>query len=212
MDVSTNKPDTHISSVISPSTIQNGRQEISLPMDNENIESTECSIASQLSNVGDEEPIQLSMQPCTNFSKQFKKSFLPDIDPASLLTSLENDHSNLTSISRCVSNTTNNLDEYEGSTSSTTESTPAAPIISQATPRKPLFKKKDNSSQLESSLILLCQSMHQRFQDNCNFEVTDSSDEIFVRLIVNQLKILPPHEKQKRQQTIMQILYEPYDS
>lgn len=42
--------------------------------------------------------------------------------------------------------------------------------------------------------------------------MTGSSDKIFAKLIVNQIERLPPHEKQKRQQAIMQILYEPYDS
>ncbi|CAL1672651.1 unnamed protein product [Lasius platythorax] len=94
------------------------------------------------------------------------------------------------------------------------ESTPSpAPKIRQATPlsRRPPSKKKNNSAELESSLILVCQTMHQRLQDNRNSEMTGSLDETFAKLIVNQLERLPPHEKQKRQQAIMQILYEPYD-
>lgn len=142
-----------------------------------------------------------------------------DISSASLLTtSLENDHSSSTSLSRCFSNEPSNLNESEESTSSIfsmTESIPfTAPKKLQTTPlsRKPPFKKKDNSGELESSLILLCQIMHQRLQDNHNSEVTGSSDDIFARLIVNQLEKLPSHEKHKHQQAIMQILYEPYDS
>lgn len=53
--------------------------------------------------------------------------------------------------------------------------------------------------------------MHQRLQNNRNSEVTDSLDETFAKLIVHQLEKLPLHEKQKRQQALMQILYESYE-
>ncbi|KAL2729480.1 transcription factor adf-1 [Vespula squamosa] len=75
-------------------------------------------------------------------------------------------------------------------------------IIFQTTlfSRRP-SKKKNNSIELESFLILFFQTMHQHLLDNHNSE-----------LIVNQLEILPPHEKQKRQQAIIQTLYVSYNS
>lgn len=54
--------------------------------------------------------------------------------------------------------------------------------------------------------------MYQCLLDNHNSEVTGSSNEIFSKLIANQLERLPPHEKQKYLQVIIQILYEPYNS
>ncbi|XP_071575286.1 uncharacterized protein [Temnothorax nylanderi] len=127
-------------------------------------------------------------------------------------------HSHVSSATalRCT-DTPHKSDEYDQSTTSSMfslkESTPSpAPTIPQATPlRRPLTKKKNDLTGLENSLVTLCQTMHQRLQSNRNPDIAGNSDETFARLIVNQLETLPSHEKQKRQQTIIQILYEPYD-
>ncbi|XP_032690461.1 uncharacterized protein LOC116853461 [Odontomachus brunneus] len=185
-------------------------------MDSVIIESTEPStskIVSQLSK--DEVPIQ----PCANFLTPFKENFLSNTGPiSSSMTSLENDHSSGSTGSLWhFQDVSDNLESDEltrSSVFSTRESTSSpAPKVFQTTPlsRKPL-KKKNYSTELESSLILLCQTMHQRFQDNHNSEVIGGPDETFARLIVNQLERLSSYEKQKRQQVIMQILYAPYDS
>lgn len=210
IEVTANKPHTYISSTISSA--KKDKQEINLSTNSAIIENTELP-ASQLSDVtdiADEVPIQ----PCANFSTTFKKNFLPDIDSASSITSLKNDHSSLTSSFRHFPNALHNPDESDGSTKSSMFSMPestSSSRICEATPQRSSFKKKNNSVELESSLILLCQTMHQRLQNNRNSEVTDSLDETFAKLIVYQLEKLPLHEKQKRQQTIMQILYEPYE-
>ncbi|XP_025162567.1 uncharacterized protein LOC112590411 isoform X2 [Harpegnathos saltator] len=216
MDVSANKPDTHISPTSSLLTNKKDNQ-INLPMDSATMENTESSIfkiASQLSNAGDEIPMQPSVQPYTNFSTRFKNISLPDTgSAASLMNSLENDHSSSSTSPKCCPNTLSILDESEESTLfSTRESTPLAFKSLQATPvsQQPPYKKKDNSGALESSLVLLCQTMHKRLQNNRNSEITGSSEETFARLIANQLEKLPSYEKYKRQQAIMQILYEPY--
>lgn len=135
------------------------------------------------------------------------------------MTSLKNSHLSLIGPPRHFSDVPHNLHKSDDSTRNSifsmceSTSSPAATIF-QTTPssRKPSFKKKNNSVELESSLILHCETIHQRLLDNHNSEVTDNSDEIFVKLIVNQLERLPLHEKQKRQQSIIQILYEPYNS
>ncbi|XP_025157055.1 uncharacterized protein LOC112589136 [Harpegnathos saltator] len=208
---------THISPTSSLLTNKKDNQ-INLPMDNATMENTESSIfkiASQLSNAGDEVPMQPSVQPCTNFSTRFKNISLPDTgSAASSMNSLENDHSSSSTSPKCCPNIPSILDESEESTLfSTRESTPSPAFKSlQATPvsRQPPYKKKDNSGALESSLVLLYQTMHQRLQNNRNSEITGSSEETFARLIANQLEKLPSYEKHERQQAIMQILYEPY--
>lgn len=218
IEITANKPHTYTSSTISSFAIEKDTQEINLPMDSAIIKSTESStpkITSQLSNVVN----GLPTQPCANFLTSFKTNVLPDTGPASSSTSsLKNIHSSSTDPSRRFLNAPRNPDESDESTrswmSSMRESTSSpAPTIFEVTPlsRRLSFKKKNNLAELESSLILICQNMHQRLQDNRNYEVTGSLDETFAKLIVNQLERLPPHEKQKRQQTIMQILYEPYD-
>lgn len=209
MMVTANKPHTYISSTISSA--KKDEQKIYLSTNSAIIENTKLP-ASQLSNIADKIPIE----PYANFLTTFKKKFLPNTNPASSsITSFKNDHSSLTSSPRHFPNALHNPDESNGSTRSSMfsmrESTSSAPTSFQATPQTSSFKRKSNSVDLESSLILLCQIMHQRLQDNRNSEVTDSLDETFAKLIVHQLEKLPLHEKQKRQQTIMQILYEPYE-
>ncbi|XP_043678630.1 uncharacterized protein LOC122634104 [Vespula pensylvanica] len=219
IEVTANKSHTCISLFDSSSTIKKDDQKMNLSMDSTIIKSTESPIfktTSQFSNIIDEIPIE----PCANFLTSFKQNFISDTIPASSsMTSLKNSHLSLTGPLRHFSDLPHNLHKSDESTRNSilsmheSTSSPAATIF-QTTPfsRRPPFKKKNNSVELESSLILLWQTMHQRLLDNHNSEVTDSSDEIFAKLIVNQLERLPLHEKQKRQQAIIQILYEPYNS
>lgn len=90
----------------------------------------------------------------------------------------------------------------------------SAATIFQTKPfsRRSPSKKKNNSVELKNSLILICRTMYLCFLDNHNSEVTGSLNEIFAKLIVNQLERLLLHEKQKHQQAIIQILYELYNS
>lgn len=211
IEVTANKPHTYISSTISSA--KKDKQEINLSTNSAIIENTELP-ASQLSNVADIAN-KVPIQPCANFSTTFQKNFLPDTDPASSsITSFKNSHSSLTSSPRHFPNALHNPDESDESTRSSMFSMrefTSSSRICEATPQRSSFKKKSNSVELENSLILLCQTMHQRLQNNRNSEVTDSLDETFAKLIVHQLEKLPLHEKQKRQQALMQILYEPYE-
>ncbi|TGZ52231.1 Transcription factor adf-1 [Temnothorax longispinosus] len=218
VEVMENKAHNHVSSATALSPIQIDRQVTNSSTNSEIISSTKspasCA-ASQLSNIADE----VLIEPCANFSTSFKTNFLQGTGPSSLLaTSLEDNSSTPSDSFRRCTDTPHRPDEHDQSTTSSMfslkEFTPSpASTTPQATPllRRPLTKKKNDLTGLESSLVTLCQTMHQRLQSNRNSDIAGSSDEIFARLIVNQLETLPSHEKQKRQQTIMQILYAPYD-
>jgi hypothetical protein len=217
MEVMEKKAYTYVSSATVSSAIEIDRQVTNPSTNSEIIASTESPapiIASQLSNAADE----ILIQPCANFSTPFKKNFLQRTSPSSLTTLLENSPSTSSDSFRRCTDSPHSLDESDQSTRSSMFSLrdptpPPAPTIPQVKPlsQRPSTLKKKDSAALESSLILLCQTMHQRFQDNHNTDVAGSSDETFARLIVNQLERLSSHEKQRRQQAIMQILYEPYE-
>ncbi|XP_077280686.1 uncharacterized protein LOC143907677 [Temnothorax americanus] len=209
-----NKAHNHVSLATALSPIQIDRQVTNSSTNNEIISSTKspasCA-ASQLSNIADE----VLIEPCANFSTSFKTNCLQGTGPfSSLATSLEDNFSTPSDSFRRCTDTPHRPDEHDQSTTSSMfslkESTPSpASTTPQATPllRRSLTKKKNDLTGLESSLVTLCQTMHQRLQSNRNPDIAGSSDEIFARLIVNQLETLRPLNRRKSNQSYKPFLF-----
>jgi len=119
-----------------------------------------------------------------------KKNVLQHTGPALLaIIALDNDSATVNNLSRRL--LADILEFYETFKSSIfsfreSMSSPAS-SVTKATPlsRRPLTKKiKNDSFDLENSLLSLCQTINKNLQGNRNLEVADSLNEIFAKLVV----------------------------
>ncbi|XP_032670190.1 uncharacterized protein LOC116843679 [Odontomachus brunneus] len=165
---------------------------------------------SQISNSKDE-----LIRPYTNFVT-CKKNVLQCTGPALSAIALDNDSvTGSNSSRRCIADIPHSLDELDEmsrSSISFRESTPSSgSSVTQATllSRKSSIKKiKNDSFQLENSLLSLCETISQNLQGNRNPEVDGNWNEAFAKLVVHLLDRLPLNEQLKRQQSMLKILYE----